>query len=92
MGRKRARYKLSMTSESLSLADLDRIYQVVTKALPIEIKDSLVIEVDDIVGGTHNIYEETGKMPNGIFCPRCLRLSCADCPRYVLDGNQVIND
>lgn len=87
MGRKRARYKVRIEVEALTLSELDSIYKELQR-LTVQVKDSLKVEVEDTVGGTHNIYEETGVMPTGEKCQKCIRLTCIDCPKYLLDGNE----
>lgn len=75
-------YKVEFSIEGQTIAEQERIYQLLMKNLSQQQKDNLKICVTDLIGGKHNIFDRTGVTPDGENCKQCDMISCKDCRKY----------
>ena len=90
MANKRAQFKVDFSVDKLSIKEADALYGSLMKALSFDMKDRLTINITDLLGGKHDIFHEVGFMPDGSEC-KCVRIDCADCPKWQLKQKEVKN-
>ena len=91
MACKRANFKTTFSIDKLTLAQADELYQKLLSLLSFDLKDRLAVEVQDCVGGKHDLFHETGMAPSGDVCKKCCRFDCADCPAWAILQSQKVS-
>lgn len=88
MACKRANFKTTFSIDKLTLAQADELYQKLLSLLSFDLKDRLAVEVQDCIGGKHDLFHETGVAPSSDICKKCCRFDCADCPAWAILQSQ----
>lgn len=79
---KKANFKTTFSIDKMTIAQADELYRKLLDVLSFDLKDRLSIQIEDCVGGKHNLFEETGITPDCRICNKCKRIDCADCPKW----------